>query len=441
MKTLSIFLLICGGMIGAAKSPAAALHDFPRPAQMEPAVQFWIKAFSEWEENQIVFFDGRDLDRIYEIHRLPPSNGTLQRERKREAILKNLKKGLQNDLKQLAQDDTDFDNLDPRLYRLFQIWGESRDHQTYGNAAKNLRRQKGARESFSAGVGRSLRYINDFKMIFREEGLPEELAYLPHVESAFRWNARSGVGAVGMWQFMPATGRKYLVVDPAVDERLDPYTAARAAARYLKMAYENLGNWPLAITSYNHGVDGILNAAHEVRSYDLTTIVENYDGPLFGFAGRNFYPEFLAAIEASEIVLRRPEAIEIHKELSFDAFHLPAYVKINTLLDAFDISREGLSALNPSVTKATWRGDYYLSSGMNLKLPPGKGSNAEEVFASIAPSKRPTKRPRRTYRVRSGDNLGLIAARHKTSVKTLQRLNGIRNANRLRAGTVLKLPQ
>ena len=101
--------------------------------------------------------------------------------------------------------------------------------------------------------------------------MPEELVYLPHVESSYRWNARSNVGALGMWQFMATTARKYILVDQAVDERLDPYTAARAAARYLQNAYDELGTWPLAITSYNHGVDGMKNAVRDMDTTDIDT--------------------------------------------------------------------------------------------------------------------------------------------------------------------------
>src|SRR4029453_7063103 len=96
--------------------------------------------------------------------------------------------------------------------------------------------------------------------IFRDEGLPVELTRLPLIESCFDVEAYSKVGAAGIWQFMPATGRLYMEVSSSVDERRDPIPPPRAAARYLSRSYERLGNWPLAITSYNHGPNGMARA-------------------------------------------------------------------------------------------------------------------------------------------------------------------------------------
>ena len=104
-----------------------------------------------------------------------------------------------------------------------------------------IRSQRGAKEHFLEGLKISGRYMAQMQKIFREEGLPPELAYLPLVESSFNIRARSSVGAVGMWQFMPETGKKFLRIDAAVDERLDPIASTRAAARLLKENYRILG--------------------------------------------------------------------------------------------------------------------------------------------------------------------------------------------------------
>ena len=133
-------------------------------------------------------------------------------------------------------------------------------------------------------------------------GLPRELAALPHVESSFDPTAYSKVGAAGLWQFMPGTGRRFLRVNDAVDERLDPYRATEAAAQLLDYNYRLLGNWPLALTAYNHGakacvaprLHGHLRHRHHRAQYP---------SPSFGFASRNFYVSFLAALEID----RNPE--------------------------------------------------------------------------------------------------------------------------------------
>jgi hypothetical protein len=133
--------------------------------------------------------------------------------------------------------------------------------------------------------------------ILRRHNVPEELAALPLVESSFNPHARSKAGAVGLWQFIRATGKNYLSITRRRDDRRDPIRATEAAARLLKHNYEALGSWPLAIMAYNHGKEGIQAARTAVGSSAAEVIIAQYEGPRFGFASRNFYPEFLAALE------------------------------------------------------------------------------------------------------------------------------------------------
>ena len=132
---------------------------------------------------------------------------------------------------------------------------------------------------------------------FTKMGLPRELAALPHVESSFNTYAYSKVGAAGMWQFMRGTGRRFLRIDAAVDERLDPYRSTEAAASFLEQNYIVLGSWPLALTAYNHGPGGMKRAQEQLGTSDIVTIVRKYNSRSFGFASRNFYVAFLAALE------------------------------------------------------------------------------------------------------------------------------------------------
>ena len=98
------------------------------------------------------------------------------------------------------------------------------------------------------------------RAVFRDQGMPDDLALLPHVESSFNVRAYSKYGAAGVWQFMRGTGRRFMKVDYVVDESLDPITATRAAARLLRENYAILGTWPLALTAYNHGAAGMARA-------------------------------------------------------------------------------------------------------------------------------------------------------------------------------------
>ena len=132
-----------------------------------------------------------------------------------------------------------------------------------------LRTQRGVKEQFLAGLQIAGRYLPEMKRIFREAGLPTDLTYLALVESSFNLRARSPMGAAGIWQFMPETGKKFLRIDDAVDERLDLIASTRAAARLLKQNYQILGSWPLAVTAYNHGTEGMLrHRNHRVAQFD-----------------------------------------------------------------------------------------------------------------------------------------------------------------------------
>src|SRR5204863_1243970 len=141
------------------------------------------------------------------------------------------------------------------------------------------------------------------------------LALLPLVESSFQ-NVRSKAGAVGVWQFTSGTGRSYLRITSKVDERLDPVRSSEAAARLLRDNYAALGEWPLAITAYNHGRGGMLQA-QKLYGSDLPAIIDGYRGPVFGYASMNFYSEFIAAVDVyenypqyfGELVLERPNSI------------------------------------------------------------------------------------------------------------------------------------
>ncbi|MEJ2221529.1 MAG: lytic transglycosylase domain-containing protein [Desulfobacterales bacterium] len=156
---------------------------------------------------------------------------------------------------------------------------------------RNLRCQIGQKDPFRQGIIRSGAYLTEMKQIFHDAGLPEDLVYLPHVESSFNPEAYSKFGAAGMWQFTRSTGKSFMTVSYAVDERRDPIISTRAAARLLKRNYKKLRNWPMAITAYNHGVTGMLRAKR--RKGDYETIFKEYRSRIFKFASRNFYSEFL----------------------------------------------------------------------------------------------------------------------------------------------------
>ncbi len=278
--------------------PSSSIQSgvFQKPSELEPAVQFWCKTYATWRRSEVAFHDNRYMDIIYEVMVLPgyvaESLTTEQKEQvsQRRDFWRAQLSLLENKLRY----NMPLTLSDKQVLAKMQSNGRQLNTVLSG-AAERLRSQRGTRERFKRGLDISHQYDRQFKKIFREAGLPEELAYLPHVESSFQPSARSSAGAVGMWQFTKGAAKTFMP-GGRFDLCLNPIASAQGAARYLSYAYKKLGDWPTAITSYNHGVGGMKRAQNTVGR-DFSQIVTRYSGPAFGFASRNYYAQFLAARE------------------------------------------------------------------------------------------------------------------------------------------------
>ena len=272
---------------------AARSGIFQKPGELESAVEFWRKTYTEWPRSQVAIHDDRYLDVIYEVMELPGyvgeslTNEQKEMIRQRRDFWKVQLSVLEGKLRYNAQLNASDKYITAKLANN----GRQLNRVLYG-AAERVRSQRGTRERFMHGLEISRRYDLEFRRIFRNAGLPEDLAYLPHVESSFQPSAKSSAGAVGMWQFTKGAAKTFM----PYGDRLDPFASASGAARYLSYAYSKLGDWPTAITSYNHGIGGMKRAQNQVGR-DFVRIVESYNGPAFGFASRNYYAQFLAARE------------------------------------------------------------------------------------------------------------------------------------------------
>ena len=270
---------------------------FPTPGELEPAVDFWRKTYVKWRRSEVAFHDDRYLDVIYEVMALPGYvDESLTGEQKelvnqRRIFWKAKLSALENKLRYNQSLNAD----DRQVIAKIKSSGKQLNSFLNG-ASERVRSQRGTRERFKNGLEISRKYDRQFRKIFRDAGLPEDLAYLPHVESSFQPAAKSSAGAVGMWQFTKAAAQTFMPDGDKIDKRMDPFASAIGAARYLSYAYRKLGDWPTAITSYNHGIGGMKKAKGQVGS-DFARIVETYTSPTFGFASRNYYAQFLAARE------------------------------------------------------------------------------------------------------------------------------------------------
>jgi membrane-bound lytic murein transglycosylase D len=225
------------------------------------------------------------------------------------------------------------------------------------------------KESFQTGLEASNRYNALMREVFQENFLPEELVHLPHVESAFTTTARSPAGAVGVWQFMPITGKRYLRIDKSMDERYDPILATHGSAKYLAYAYNKLGDWGLAVTAYNYGLSGMLRARQE-HGKDIARIVKEYDGASFGFASRNYYAEFLAVCDIMADLSRYfPEGIDYQPPLLVKRVEIKQKMTSGEIAKKFHVHYTKLAGLNPSWTKGAAEGQIALPANTVVWLP------------------------------------------------------------------------
>ncbi|MEL6821673.1 MAG: transglycosylase SLT domain-containing protein, partial [Calditrichota bacterium] len=287
------------------------------------------------------------------------------------------------------------------------------DKEPYLQAAKRIRIQRGIRDNFMAGVTRSFAYLPHIRRIFKEEGLPRQLVYLPHIESSFQPSIVSHVGAAGMWQFMRGSGKGLMKINKIKDERYDPLYAARGAAKMLKYNYSQLKDWALALTSYNHGL-GSMRRAKRKFGKDYIKIRNNYKRRSFGFASKNFYPEFLAMVEMVDSMDVYFPGIERDPLLVFQEIKLPKSASLPELAKMQKISFDTLKGLNPGFIDDIWKGKKTVPKGYLIRLPLSADRNG--VLAYLNDGKAPT--------LEEGDNkVALAAAKPSAAPKAKSKIS------------------
>jgi peptidoglycan lytic transglycosylase D len=370
VAALGALFLMAGLTAHAQDAPTPRPTDFPRYPSIEPNIRFWVRVYSEWGLGQVVIHDMERPELIYEVVALP---GTIQEsysDEQRELIRTRVE-GWRDKLRTLEVAIAAGQELSDEQKALALLVTTNAGSEAIRGACDRVRMQRGVRERFRRGLEISQRYDALIRQTLREEGVPETLAYLPHVESSFQSRAVSSAGAVGAWQFTRSAGRRFLHVTSAFDERLDAVLAARGAARYLKDAYAKLGQWPLALTSYNHGVGGMTQAVAQLGQ-DYEKIFLEYDGRLFGFASRNFYPEFLAAVEvASQPATFFPDGLSPEPPLDYDRTTLTRASSPRVIARQHGLSVEELAALNPAWTARALRSGLSIPANATVWLPRG----------------------------------------------------------------------
>lgn len=298
-------------------------------------------------------------------------------------------------------------------------------------------------------------YFPIFERALEANQLPLELKYLPVIESALRPTALSRVGAAGLWQFMISTGRMYgLEINSLIDERLDPIKSTQAAAMFLKDLYSIYGDWNLVIAAYNCGpgnVNKAIRRAGGVRDY--WTIY-----PFLPKETRGYVPIFVAANYAMHFATEHKICkLEPQIPLAVDTIVVNNRIHLEQVAGVLDIPVELLQLLNPHYKRKIVPGDIKPYA---IALPMNKSGEFIAMIDSIVGFKRDSLiTERRTevdlarkdmvatgsgkviyHKVRSGQNLGVIAKKYGVTVSNVKKWNGLRS-NMIKVGQRLKINQ
>ena len=298
--------------------------------------------------------------------------------------------------------------------------------------------QESARGSFARWLSRSERYIPMMREVLRKEGLPEDLVYLAMIESGFSPHAFSVASAVGPWQFMSETGKRYsLRITPWIDERRDPLKSTVAAALYLKELYAMFNNdWYLAAAGYNAGENKILRAISMYNSRDFWELSK---GEYLKRETKDYVPKLLAAaIIAKEPAKYGFADVAYLPPIEFDIVKIPSRTDLEKVAKALGVSTQVMRELNPELRRSSTPPDY---PGYELKIPKGTSELFAVEYAKIPENERYRERVRNAlYRAKRKDTLTTIARRFKTTPETIAELNNLGKKARHLRGRLLTVP-
>ncbi len=280
-------------------------------------------------------------------------------------------------------------------------------------------------------IERALPYIEEMKNIFKSNNIPEELAYLPLIESGFVNHARSNKGATGMWQFMPGTARWMgMKIDNFIDERRDPIIACKFAAKFLSLLYDKLGDWDLVLAAYNHGGRNILNELKRAKTNDFYDLVRQKMTPK---ETQNYVPRYTASI----IILKDLEKYDIQtSDVSSDYIYykLPFATPAFVVAKHADMSVNDFLKLNPALIEGYVPDPKY---DYMVRLPKENYKNLIQNFDNLKEDVALSYIP---YYIKQGDTLSEIAVRYGVSVAFIMKTNNIHSPNKLSLGQKIFLP-
>lgn len=418
---------------------------FPRYEPLLPAVSFWTRVFGEFSELQSVVHSTaypHKILRVLDFRGQALHMSEVQLEKYRRRAEEDARDEIEALVKAVHAKRAAPQTMSAEERRIYDLFADVGHGDPFKTMRGTIRTQRGIKERTEEALRVSDGYLPYMEKIFEGYGLPKELTRLPIVESSFNLDAYSKSGAAGVWQFIPSSARIYMRLNEVVDDRRDPWTSTDGAARHLRDDYAMLADWPLAITAYNHGRNGIARGLKATGGRTIVDLIDRYDSPRFGFAGKNYYAEFLAAVDVErKWRTARDNAPAGGNPLDFEVVETRHYVPYDTLRRLCGADDAQFRRLNPAYRPEVIDGKLYVPPGHLIRVPAGSARSFEVAYARLGDNER-FDNQRVFYllhKVKPGDTLGGIAGRYRVSVADVRSANGIRSSM-IRAGQVLKIP-
>lgn len=362
-------------------------ENFSVPESIARRYNFWRRVYSLWGKDQYVMHLSHYPEVVieaYDVSRVGEAIGPMAREIMVKKAAKDQRNLYRKMFWTMHANRNHEERFTPAMKRMAATMAHIKDADKYATAAQTLRLQRGQRDFIATGLAVAPKYLHAIEEEFRAQNIPVEISRLAFVESSFNLKARSKVGASGVYQIMPATGRQYLKMHSGVDERNDPIKASRAAAKLLRLNYKLTGAWPLAITAYNHGVGGIRRAVNSVHSKDIAVLINRYRGNAFGFASMNFYASFLGVLATVKDADRLFPEVPKVMPLAFANVRLNKPTSLAALKKQYTMSSSDVAEYNPDIGFNTIRVHGILPTGYVLKVP--ARTESSYINTSIKPA-------------------------------------------------------
>lgn len=431
--------------------PAPSLHGYPLPPKVTPEVppdqEFWttpasaaleeaedhyfmgIEAYLDGESDLAATYFARALDLLegaaHENGSLPEEHDLLRR--KAAYLLSKVSGSGDNGIVYVEERRPLGPPAEP-VDELPELPIVADDHTERWLAY--FSREAGDR--FATYLARSGRYESLVRSTLRAHGLPEDLAYLPLIESGYNPRAYSVAHAAGVWQFIRSTAKRCgLRVDYWVDERRDPEKSCEAAARHLRSLWEIFESWPLVLAAYNAGEKRVMDAILSAGTRDFSKL-------RLPRQTRDYLPRFMAGA----LIAKNPEdygfAVRYEPPLAYDILEVDQATDLDLIARCCASSVQTLKSLNPSLRReCTPPGER----GYRVRIPPGTLARCEANLYKIPKEERLASQSQSTtHRVRRGETLSHIAARYGTTVSQIASANNLRSAHLIREDQKLTIP-